>query len=327
MSAQRHNQPRNHANEHGALGSASTAVNQAAAQSNEVRDSAARAERPARVSPPSKGLITPARVIFVITVALLIIGYQFPTERYISAATGVGYILGIVGGSLMLILLLYPLRKRYRWLAFMGSTKRWFQVHMLLGIAGPVMILYHSNFSLGATNSNVALICMLIVSGSGLFGRHFYSRIHDGLYGSKASIVELQQQAQRLRNLASGGALLPEVVKCIDAEEANITRRCGNTTVLLRPPVAWWHTLRARVRLYRHVRKVLRGKRQLSSEQQQRFYQMASTYIDHRLGATRRVVEFDAYERLFSLWHMLHMPLFFMLVIAGIVHVIAVHIY
>jgi hypothetical protein len=39
------------------------------------------------------------------------------------------------------------------------------------------------------------------------------------------------------------------------------------------------------------------------------------------------VVEFAAFERLFSLWHALHLPLFLMLLVAGVVHVVAVHVY
>ena len=53
----------------------------------------------------------------------------------------------------------------------------------------------------------------------------------------------------------------------------------------------------------------------------------AMRYVDARLAATRRVVEFGAFERLFSLWHALHLPLFLMLLIAGVVHVVAVHLY
>jgi len=37
--------------------------------------------------------------------------------------------------------------------------------------------------------------------------------------------------------------------------------------------------------------------------------------------------EFKFYEKMFALWHLLHLPLFFMLVITGIFHVIAVHYY
>jgi hypothetical protein len=45
------------------------------------------------------------------------------------------------------------------------------------------------------------------------------------------------------------------------------------------------------------------------------------------LEMLRKVNQLTYYERLFSLWHVLHFPLFLMLVISGIIHVIAVHIY
>jgi len=53
----------------------------------------------------------------------------------------------------------------------------------------------------------------------------------------------------------------------------------------------------------------------------------ARCYVDRRLAATRRVAGFEGYERLFSLWHALHIPLIFMMIIAAIIHVIAVHVY
>ena len=45
------------------------------------------------------------------------------------------------------------------------------------------------------------------------------------------------------------------------------------------------------------------------------------------LDAVIDVARFNAYERLFSLWHILHVPFVFMLIISGIAHVIAVHMY
>jgi hypothetical protein len=300
-------------------------LKQTAASANEIAE-LRRTSAPAIAVVPPKRLFTSARVFFLITVALLALGYWFPTQRYISPERGLGYLLGIVGGSAMLVLLLYPLRKRFRWMGFMGSTKHWFQAHMVLGIVGPLLVLYHSNFSLGATNSNVALVCMLIVSGSGLFGRYFYSRIHHGLYGNKATLSELQANAQRIRSVTAGVAFLPDLMPRVENEEAAVIRRCEGIPTLLRPMVAGWTTMRARVRLYMYVRRSLR-QQSMPADRQERLYRTASTYIDTRLQTTRRVVEFDAYERLFSLWHVLHLPLFFMLVIAGIVHVIAVHVY
>jgi len=279
--------------------------------------------RPRRGSPlPATGLAA--------TVALLAWGYRFPTEHYITPQSGLGYLLGIAGGSAMLILLVYPLRKRFRALRFMGTTKRWFQAHMALGVLGPVLILFHSNFRLGATNSNVALACMLVVSASGLFGRYFYTRIHHGLHGRKASLEELREHAEKLRWVTTNVEFLPGLVERIDAEERRIVERCGRGLLLARPMRATLAVWGARRRLRRFLREALAAPAPAAGRVSARHAGLsvaARRYIDDRLSATRRVVEFAAFERLFSLWHALHMPLFLMLLIAGVVHVLAVHLY
>ena len=56
--------------------------------------------------------MTPAGISFLLVTALLVWGYHFPTEQYITPQSGLGYALGIVGGSLMLLLMIYPARKR-----------------------------------------------------------------------------------------------------------------------------------------------------------------------------------------------------------------------
>ena len=63
------------------------------------------------------------------------------------------------------------------------------------------------------------------------------------------------------------------------------------------------------------------------ASQQKRLERVARGYIRQRIGTTRELSEFQAYTQLFSLWHLLHLPLFFMLLIAGIVHVISVNVY
>jgi len=266
----------------------------------------------------------------LVTIALLWFGYAFPTEQYLNPQAGVGYALGILGGSSMLLLLLYPLRKRMRWLAFIGTTRRWFQAHMALGIVGPVLVLYHSNFSLGAVNSNVALFCMLVVSGSGLFGRYFYAHIHHGLHGRKATLAELKEHAERLRWVTTTVEFLPDLVARIDEEEERIVGASRRVPLLARPLASTLAGGLSRHRLRRYVSRVMREPapaRESARARRTHLQDSARQYVDDRLGAIRRVVEFEAYERLFSLWHALHLPLFLMLLIAGVVHVVAVHVY
>ena len=50
-------------------------------------------------------------------------------------------------------------------------------------------------------------------------------------------------------------------------------------------------------------------------------------YIKTHLLHVRRVAEFNAYDKLFALWHKVHLPFFVILLISVIVHVLAVHLY
>jgi hypothetical protein len=70
-----------------------------------------------------------------------------------------------------------------------------------------------------------------------------------------------------------------------------------------------------------------RWKPSVVAAERERLRRVACAYVDKRLLATRRVAEFQGFERLFSLWHAVHLPLMFIMIVAGIVHVIAVHVY
>jgi len=268
---------------------------------------------------------SPAAIFFLGCMLAIGIGWKLvPLDRYLTPERGVGYALGIVGGSLMLLLLIYPARKRLRWLGFAGSVKAWFQIHMVMGVVGPILVLYHANFRLGATNSNVALICMLLVSGSGLIGRYFYTKIHEGLYGHETTLADLQAQAGRLRNVTVTAPLLSGLIERLAVEESRLLESVSRHFLLTRPIYAAAMSYGIRWRMQRYARSATRT---LERRQRVRQLAMAREYIRTRIGATRRVSEYQAYVSLFSWWHILHLPLFFLLLIAGIVHVIAVHIY
>jgi hypothetical protein len=297
--------------------------------------------RPARIAPPRSASVEPAqrsrlltwnKVGFVALVVVLCLGWSVPTERYITPTRGFGYALGIIGGSLMLVLLLYSARKHFSWLRFLGPTPAWFRFHMVLGILGPLCILFHSNFTTGAANSNVALFCMLTVAGSGFIGRYLYAHIHYGLYGRKLELGELQASASGLRELSRSVSFLPDLVTQLEAAEQRLLT-CGPQFSLLgflKPLVVRLAAVKASWQLHGYTRRGLRASARRSAvvaNESKRLRRTADAYIDRRLTATRRVAAFQGYERLFSLWHALHIPLIFMLIIAAVVHVIAVNVY
>ena len=119
---------------------------------------------------------TSVHIVAVIATATIFIGWIISAYKIIDPHMGMGYLLGWTGASLMLLLFTYSMHKRFAWMKRIGKTTEWFNVHQLLGIFGPIAILYHCNFSLGAANSNIALFSMITVSASGIIGRYLRNR-------------------------------------------------------------------------------------------------------------------------------------------------------
>ncbi len=263
---------------------------------------------------------------------ILLYGWLQSSERHLTAEEGLGYYLGIIGSLMMVALLAYPLRKRFRALKSIGDVRSWFKIHMLLGVAGPALILLHSNFSLGSFNSSVALISMLIVAGSGFIGRFFYSRIHRGLYGRKAIVQEFLNDAGSfkiaLREDEPNSATVFEMLKGFEHQRL---RHAPNVWVGI------WRAISSRIagrRLHKqimsHVHSLITQRainQRWSKKQWQSQLDNYSNRLDKYFDAISRAEAFSLYEKLFSYWHMLHLPLFIILVFAAIVHILAVHLY
>lgn len=262
----------------------------------------------------------------------IIVGWLARDFSPVNPEDGVGYWLGIVGASMMAALLLYPLRKRIRLLHVLGPTKTWFKLHMILGLVGPLLILYHCNFQLGSINSKVAFYCMLLVAGSGVIGRHFYARIHRGLYGRKTSLQELQKELAESATKSHGMAkLMPELVGRLDAL-SNELQGCAVTQSLgVARSLKWTLTHQfTRVSLIMTARRELKAAASQSAVIAQDFRGAslaAARYIRNYTNLMGRVAQFSFYERMFALWHVFHLPIFFMMVITALFHVLAVHMY
>jgi hypothetical protein len=272
-------------------------------------------------------------LIWSILVAVLLAwGSHARLERYITPQRGLGYWLGIVGGSMMVLLLIYSARKRAPWLRWLGGIPVWFEIHMMLGVVGPILVLFHANFRLGATNSNVALICMLVVAGSGVVGRYIYTRLHAHMDGNEDTLEQLRAVGDRLRARTTSIAFLPGLLDAIDGIERRLIEPPRNPLSRvahllsggMRLVLARWKMRRA---IDLAIEKALTQGSAVIARHAKRIAEVARRYAERRLEAGRRMAEYKTYARLFSFWHVLHIPLFFMLLFAGIAHVIAVNIY
>ena len=91
----------------------------------------------------SRAILQLAPLVFAAAViATIVIAWINRNEGYLTAETGAGYWLGIAGALIMLFLIAYPLRKRFRAFANTGRVANWFRLHMMLGIIGPTRMAY-----------------------------------------------------------------------------------------------------------------------------------------------------------------------------------------
>jgi len=243
-----------------------------------------------------------------------------------------GYYLGLVGSIFMLLLLLYPLRKRVPFLQRAGELRNWFRVHMFLGIAGPVLILYHSTLRVASLNAAVAFYSMLIVAGSGIVGRFIYTKIHHGLYGRQATLRERQEHlGLEGESLKSKFHFAPRVEQRLKDLEAYATDQTRLGLLGARRFLSL--TVRTRYVYWRSMREVGRVLSRAAAErgwprgEKAHRIRVARRMLKGYMRELQEVAQFRTYERLFSLWHVLHVPFVFMLVFSAIVHVVYVHMY
>lgn len=251
---------------------------------------------------------------------------------HFDAGDDLGYWLGVAGGVMMLVLLLYPARKYLRVMRNLGRVKLWFWMHLFCGIFGPWLILVHSTFRIGSLNAGVALWSMVIVVLSGVVGRFLFVRVQQNLGGEQAT---LQQRREEL-GLAGSAArsmlqFAPDVVERLRVfEQRELPGDGGGVAPLLRLLVLpLRHALEQR-RCARQLRARLAEQARGASWSpavQRRHQRRAQQELRRYFAAMLRVAHFSLFDRLFALWHIAHLPFVVLLAISAVVHVVAVHAY
>lgn len=265
------------------------------------------------------GLKSPHAVVGLLCAGLIVVGLLPGTDLDLSPSDGLGYALGIIGLAAMTLLLGYSIRKRMKLLRNAGPMRSWFEIHLVLGLLGPTAILYHSGFELGSTNSTISLMCVLAVSGSGVGGRFLYGRMHRSLAGPRRTTHAYQRHASG--ELKAIESVLEKAPRARDRLQAfaDLVQKDASLSVLpirilgLRPHA--WQTKRA---VFREIKKSARP-HVVSA--------VTREAISSYFSDLCRGFELRLFEKLFALWHAIHVPLTVILFISAAIHVVAVHVF
>jgi len=237
---------------------------------------------------------------------------------------------GLIGGIAMLLVLLYAVRKRMKLMRKAGNMEGWYYFHLLGGVLGPLVIVFHTGFTIKSINSGVALFTMLTIVMSGLFGRYIYTRIGYSLHRKLLAIKE--SETQLMDSLNSYGSPVAE----------KIERRLSNFSLsvltgdrsILKLPMRVVAIRGAATACYVKVSTDLasmikaRAKREgwASMDVKARVHREKEQLREH-ISAIANIASAHLFERILVRWRILHIPLLYILVITALIHVLYVHMY
>lgn len=245
---------------------------------------------------------------------------RHPWHTMLRPSGTVGLTAGIAAVAIFIFLWLYPLRKKHRRLAFLGSLGKWMDVHVASALALPLLLAIHSAWRADGL-IGLGLLAMFIVIGSGVVGRYLYVRIPRARNGVELSREDVAARRRELiGELADRTGLGVDVIEELldvgsdGGEERNplrILARLVADDLLRRRRVA---------ALERRWSTTTRGGRPLSRRELHEVVRLAS----QEMSLQQQTRMLDATHRVFRFWHVAHRPFAITALVAVVIHVAVV---
>jgi hypothetical protein len=243
-----------------------------------------------------------------------------PLHPWLKPSGYIGQSAGLLAVAVFLFLWLYPLRKKFRWLAWTGAIARWLDVHVLLALALPLLVAIHASWHFTGV-IGLGFWAMMIVWASGVIGRYIYTRIPRGRAGLELSLEEIS---------ANRALLLEEIAYRTGLPVAEIEE-----TLAIDPaPTAGlglYGTLRrmvaddlARRRAARALRRRFQAAAPRRRAQDKEDLREALHLANREIALTQQVRMLDATHNLFRFWHVAHRPVAVAALAAVVIHVAVV---
>jgi hypothetical protein len=246
-------------------------------------------------------------------------------HAYLKPSGTIGLRLGMFGVLLFLVIYLYALRKKWAWLSRQGSSKRWLDFHVLLGLVAPVAVTFHSAFKFSGI-AGVAYWIMLVVVLSGVVGRYIYAQIPRSINSAELSLKEAQEESQRrATQLKNTGILssrdLDGLLGMPDVRQVQSISVIG---------ALWWmllFDLGFPFRVWRLRQKMLWSKRKWWSlvgfgRGQNPVLEGAISMAREQTLLTKKILFLSKSHRMFHLWHIIHRPFSYSFAVLALIHVI-----
>src|SRR5512145_1957258 len=242
-----------------------------------------------------------------------------PLHPWLKSSGYIGQSAGLLALALFLFLWLYPVRKKFRWLAFTGAIARWLDAHVLAALGLPLLVTVHAAWRFGGV-IGLGFWSMMVVWLSGLVGRYLYARIPRSRAG-----VELTREEIAARR----AALLVHISQHSGLDHATIDTALQPAVVSARRTGIWGTLSRmiaddfARWAAERRLRKAwqARGRR---GRMDKTAVRLVLRLVRQEVKLAQQVRMLDATHAVFRYWHVFHRPLAIAALLAVVIHVAVV---
>jgi len=246
-------------------------------------------------------------------------------HAYLKPSGTIGLRLGMFGVLLFLFIYLYPLRKKWAWLGRQGNSKRWLDIHVLLGLVTPVIITFHSAFKFSGI-AGVAYWIMIVVLLSGVVGRYIYAQIPRNLNSAELSLREAQEQSLRLTTQLKNTGILSSrdidgLLHLPDFKEVASASVIGALCRML------LFDLGFPLRVWRLRQKMLWSERRWwslvgLSRGQNAVLERAISMAREQTLLAKKILFLSKSHRMLHLWHIIHRPFSYSFAVLALIHVV-----
>jgi hypothetical protein len=247
-----------------------------------------------------------------------------PKHALLRPSGAIGINLGILGVAMFLMIYLYYFRKRWGWLASIGTTTHWLDFHIVLGVSAPIIIAFHAAFKFRGI-AGMAFWIMVAVALSGVVGRYLYALIPRRLNAAELTWQELQEvQVGLTHQMASQKLFTPgELVAAFHIPDIEMVRHKSAIGALVwmfaldlaRPfRVA---ALRRRALGFGGIVLSLGGLLPSSNNELERVVQT----VRRQAALSLRMVFLSRTQQVFQLWHVIHRPFSYAFVVLALLHI------
>lgn len=229
--------------------------------------------------------------------------FYHPQYAYFKPSGIFGQGLGVIGTFLIVFgVFIYIARKRYGFLEKMIRIKHLLEFHIFLCTLGPILILFHTTFKFGGIVS-IAFWSMVAIVMSGVIGRFIYIQIPRTIEGRELSIQEVKERRESIiSDLQQSIKLDQNLLNLVLDSDAS--RKWGIYTFFTN---------------WKKRKKIARELHSTGSDKEKN--KKILTLIREEMALTSRIGRLEQMQKLFRLWHVVHMPFAIIMLIIVIIHI------